>query len=67
MSLRFVVFVHEPQARDGWGEVDRNVSPDEAANLARAWGAKGWRVLIVSMECIEEEWDVEFPTHSVPY
>lgn len=67
MSLRFAVFVHEPHARDGWDEADRDVSPDEAANLARSWGSKGWRVLILSVECIEEEWAVEIPPRSAAY
>ena len=61
MSIRIAVFVHEPLTDSGWNEVDRDLSPDEAANVTRAWGAKGWRVMTVSMECLEQGWNMEFP------
>lgn len=60
--MKFAVFVHEPLTDSGWDEIGRDCTPDEAANLARSWGSRGWRVLCVSLECIQEGWEMGFPT-----
>jgi hypothetical protein len=49
--VKLIVFVHDPLESTGWQEVEKAATPDEAAALARSWGARGWRVLCVSTEC----------------
>ena len=59
--MKLAVFAHEPLTDSGWEEIDPGCSPDEAANLMRAWGAKGWRVLCLSTECVAEGWEMNWP------
>lgn len=59
--MKLAVFVHDPLDATGWQSAEASVTPDEAAALARSWGARGWRVLCVSAECIAQQWrDLEF-------
>lgn len=44
------VYAHEPLTASGWELVEMRATPDEAANVMRAWAAKGWRVMAVSYE-----------------
>lgn len=59
--MKLAVFIHEPLTDSGWSEIERNATPDDAANLARSWGSRGWRVLCVSVECVQEGWAMDFP------
>ena len=59
--MRMNVYAHEPLTDSGWQPVAVAVSPDEAANLMRSWGSRGWRVLCLSEECEAQGWDMNWP------